>query len=201
MKITKDKVLKDYNKLVFIAEKLFEKKQYESSVTAIKTAAMLMYNFNLIYTCERLESLLHKIADVYIPQLTSEKTDKTVLFYDWWCWETRGLSNIYIKALLDNDYKVIVVTPEHNRNTIEWLKKLLGKNGCIEFYDAKVPCKKQLETLASLYNKHNPFCAFFHSMPNDVIGCSFFAKISCTRLYSCSDIFNKLPFKNKQKFF
>lgn len=79
-KVTKEEILKDYNKLVSLAEKHFAKKQYESSVTAIKTAALLMYNFNLIYTDERLESLLHKIADVYIPQLSIERTDKAVLF-------------------------------------------------------------------------------------------------------------------------
>lgn len=180
-KVTKEEILKDYNKLVSLAEKYFAKKQYERSVTAIKTAALLMYNFNLIYTDERLESLLHKIADVYIPQLSIERTDKAVLFYDWWGWETRGLSNIYIKALLANGYKVIVVTPNQNKNTTSWLKELLGENEIIEFYDTKASCKKQLEELANIYNKYKPSFTFFHSMPNDVTGCSFFAKIPCTR--------------------
>lgn len=181
MKITKGKVIKDYNKLVSLAERLFAKKRYENAVTATKTAASLMYNFNFIYTDERLESLLHKISDVYISELTVEKTDKTVLFYDWWCLETRGLSNIYIRALLANGYKVIVVTPEYNKNSADWLKKLLCENGCIEFYDSKSSCKKQLKNLTDIYNRHKPSFAFFHSMPNDVVGCSFFAKIPCTR--------------------
>lgn len=181
MKITQDKILKDYNKLVFLSEKLFAKKQYENAVTAIKTAASLMYNFNIIYTDARLESLLHKIADVHISQLTTKKTEKTVLFYDWWCWETRGLSNIYIKALLANGYKVIVVTQKYNRNTTDWLIDLLGENGCIEFYDAKTSCKNQLEELITIYNRYKPSFTFFHSMPNDVIGCIFFTKIPCTR--------------------
>ena len=181
MKITKDRVLKDYNKLVLLAEKLFEKKQYERTAVVIKTAALLMYNFNIIYTDERLESLLHKIAYVYIPQLATEKADKTVLFYDWWCWETRGLSNIYIKALVANGYKVIVVTQEYNKKNTDWLLDLLGEQGCIEFYNAKSSYKAQLENLSAIYNKHKPSFAFFHSMPNDVTGCAFFAKIPCTR--------------------
>ena len=42
MKITKGKVIKDYNKLVSLAERLFAKKRYENAVTATKTAASLM---------------------------------------------------------------------------------------------------------------------------------------------------------------
>ena len=181
MNITKDKVLADYNRLVALAEKLFDKKRYEDCVAVIKTASLLMYNFNIVYTDERLENLLHKIGDFYIRELPAKKNDKIVLFYDWWCWETRGLSTIYINALLKNGYTVIVLTRECNRDGIKWLADLLGVNGSVEFFDTSGSYEIRFENFTQIYKKHLPYAAFFHSMPDDAAGCAFFAKIPCKR--------------------
>lgn len=181
MKVTKEKVLSDYNRLVVLAEKLFAKKRYEDCLSVVKTAAFLMYNFNLIYADERLENLLHKCGDFFVSQLPQSTAVKTVLFYDWWILETRGLSTIYIKGLLQNGYKVIVVTLEQNRAGADWLYKLLGGNGAIEYFNLKDSYKKQLETLSGIYKTHLPKTAFFHTMPDDVAGCVFFTKLPCER--------------------
>lgn len=181
MKVTKEKVLSDYNRLVALSKKLFAKKRYEDCLSAVKIAAFLMYNFNLIYADEHLETLLHKCGDIFVPPLPSSSDIKTVLFYDWWILETRGLSTIYIKGLLQNGYKVIVVTLEQNRGGAEWLYKLIGKNGAIEFFNMRNSYKKQLETLSGIYKKYLPKTAFFHTMPDDVVGCAFFTKLPCKR--------------------
>lgn len=180
-RITKEKIIKDYEKLVSLAENLFRKNRYEDSIVVIRTAAFLMYNFNIIYTDEKLENLIHKIANVFIAELPAENYDKTVLFYDWWALETRGLTAIYVKALLENGCRVIVLTREKNRNDIAWLDRLLGSIGVVEFLNTDISYKKQFDVLADIYKKHLPCAAFFHSMPDDVVGCAFFNKIPCKR--------------------
>lgn len=181
MKINKEKILSDFNKLVIIAEKLFDKKQYKDCIAVIRTAALLMYNFNIVYTDERLETLLHKIAVVFIAELPAETDDRTVLFYDWWALETRGLTAIYVKALLKNGYKVIVLTREINRNEIVWLYNLLEGNGTVEFFNTNDSYERQFECFVKSYKSHLPKAAFLHTMPNDVMGCAFFDKIPCKR--------------------
>lgn len=113
--ITRELVLRDYNKLKKLAEKAYLNGKITDCLDYVSFLSFLMYNFNIIYADDEIENLLRNISKKYLCK--NVKLDrKTVLFYDWWGWETRGLTNIYLNALVKNNYKIIFVTQLRNKN-------------------------------------------------------------------------------------
>ncbi len=164
-------VLEKLNK---IAENSINAKKYNKALAAIAAAADILYAHNQVYTDEKLESMLKSIGSELFDtpnwdNTAKKETSKTVLFYDGFGLDTRGLALIFLKGLVRCGYKVVYVTPDYAEGKQPEIKKVL--NG----YDAEwihFPAKKGFvawaKAIIEVFEKYHPDSAFFYTIPSDV---------------------------------
>ena len=104
-----DELRRIYERLVTKAENAYKKNDLDRCVKIIQSAAELQYYLNDKYTDIRLERLLQGISSQY-----SEEDlcldNKTVLFYDSFCLDNRGLTQQYLDALVFCKlYKIVYI--------------------------------------------------------------------------------------------
>lgn len=172
--ITRELVIRDYNKLKKLAKKAFLNGKITDCLDYVSFLSFLMYNFNIIYADDEIENLLRNISKKYLCK--NVKLDrKTVLFYDWWGWETRGLTNIYLNALVKNNYKIIFVTQLCNKNACGWIEELFfGTENKVIYISNFKNYIENLKELQEIYYEYVPATAFMHTYPSDVVGVLFF---------------------------
>ena len=97
----------EIKKLVFL-------QKYEEALAKITTLANSLYESNQYYVDDDLENALFNIQKQLQKKYDFEEikdvNTKTVLFYDGFGLDSRGLAYIYLKALVNLGYKVIYMT-------------------------------------------------------------------------------------------
>ena len=154
---------------------------FEKTFAAISAYADLAYNWNQFYSDFEIEDLICKLSDkIYskdccyckFNKLANDEykaDDNTVLFYDCFGLDTRGLAAIYAKALVSLNYKVIWVTTDKAIGKIPTIEKFLGKGNVVKvFIDMSYSYKKHIEQLSEAFEMYAPKRAFFYTKPNDV---------------------------------
>lgn len=175
--ITEKQIKRDYVKLNKIIVSLTKKKKYFAALDLISFAGKLMYKYNVFFSDLKLESILESISNNYFSSYSAEE-NKVVLFYDYWGLETRGLTNIYLRALLKLDFKIIYITQKHNSIHTEWIESLFGNtNSTIYYINSLYDYQNTFNLLDELNRTYKPQFAFFHSAPEDVTGVCFFYSI------------------------
>lgn len=154
---------------------------FEKTFAAISAYADLAYNWNQFYSDFEIEDLICKLSDkIYskdccyckFNKLANDEykaDDNTVLFYDCFGLDTRGLAAIYAKALVALNFKVIWVTTDKAKGKIPTIEKFLGKGNVVKvFIDTSYSYKKHIEQLSEAFEMYAPKRAFFYTKPNDV---------------------------------
>jgi len=107
------KVEKDYNLIKRLAFKYFRKKKYHLCLKKIERASLFAYTYNIKdnFGDDELEDLIIKIAE----QKTKEATDylpieKNIIFYDYFAWDNRGITQQYLTALDQLNYNILFIT-------------------------------------------------------------------------------------------
>ena len=109
-----------------IVIKELKKKNYEYVLEALAAKARILYLYNQEYKDDFIE---RKLIDISL--LTHSTTDKhltdkeTVLFYDGFGLDLRGLAYIYIKALSKLGYRIIYVSMAKDKNSQPYIMDLL----------------------------------------------------------------------------
>lgn len=113
-------------------ERSFKKQNIESTLELISAKAKLLYTYNQKYRDEQSEILLDSIAGIYNNGFSHDKEDGTVLFYDGFGLDTRGLVQQYLTGLIENNYKILYVTVSTDVSKQPRVEKML-KQGNSEF--------------------------------------------------------------------
>lgn len=171
------------SKLYHIARRSFEKKDFDTCLSAINASANLQYQWNQRYTDDALESLLLEICrslkENEGPSGTgyTAKGD-TVLFYDSFGLDTRGLALIYTKALCDLGYRLIYVVPANARGNQPEIHKNT-QNGDITFcYLSHRAGVAKVQEIRQIFEEYQPAHAFFYTTPNDGEACIAFSSMA-----------------------
>lgn len=155
----------DIKKLVFL-------QKYEEALAKITTLANSLYESNQYYVDDDLENALlniqKQLQKKYDFEEIKDVNDKTVLFYDGFGLDSRGLAYIYLKALVNLGYKVIYVTIPNAQGNIPRITKLLENAG-----GEIVFCRTDSYTLwyqyiYKVFSIVKPAKAFFYTTPYDV---------------------------------
>lgn len=137
-------------------EKAIAKERYNDALELAYMGASFLYTTNQCYINDTLEASIHTIANAVIKK--SEKVDKnaleqdTVLFYDGVGLEYRGLSHIYVDALVQN-FKVCYVTYADRKEYVLELISIVKESGGTVFFinrDRPVRMVKQLNEILSI---------------------------------------------------
>lgn len=175
-------VARQYKKCVAIIENSLEKKDFEKALAAISICANLLYQWNQKYSDEFLEQSVRIIAKetktLEIDNLQDLDKD-TILFYDNFGLDTRGLALIYIKALANSGKKVIYLTSDLTKDRQPEIDKIISTNRNVQkfFFTGKTYLNK-IKELQNVIITFKPWKAFFYTTPYDSDGTVVFNQIA-----------------------
>ena len=177
MEITKEVILKDYQKLKRLVDKSVKQGKWENACCFVKMAANLMYNSNLIYADDELESFLKTISEKILEAPDVKKseggTKKKLVFYDYFMLDNRGLTEQYLEALFDSDYEVLFVGFPNGEKSKEIIRKLDEHKDEHKIKTFFIYEKKETVKAKAVFNAINDFkpaIIFAHTSPWDIAG-------------------------------
>ena len=152
----------------------FKKQNIESTLELISAKAKLLYLYNQKYRDDQSEILLDSIADMYNNCFSHDKEGGTVLFYDGFGLDTRGLVQQYLTGLIENNYKILYVTVSTDASKQPRVKKIL-EQGNSEFACIRAAnWSKKIVWLRDFCLSHSFSYAFMYTTPWDVAGIVLF---------------------------
>lgn len=168
------------DKFASITEKSFRNKDYETALSAISCSAYTQYIYNQSYTDvfleEKLKQIAHELKPAYQPQLSQiEAAGNTVLFYDGFGLDTRGVAGMYLRSLKNSGYHIIYVTRKASENSLPTLLGILDDADAVcEFVELDGSYLQRVEGLLQVFMRHRPKAMLFYTLPADVAGCIAF---------------------------
>lgn len=146
--------------------------KYNCALAAISSTAEILYKYNQEYVDEELERLSsdvgRKLKDKYnVANYSSRDCSDTVLIYDGFSLDTRGVILMYLNALGKNGYSVVYITDHSMQNKLPTIESMCNKyNFRMLFVDMKnyENCFFQLSTI---FDKIKPKTAFYYTTPYD----------------------------------
>lgn len=157
------------------------KNRYNKAMAAISAGCQILYEYNQTYVDSDFENsvidIAKTIAQKYTDRLYGFHANRnTVLFYDGFGLDTRGISKIYLNALKKNKYKIIYVTPLHSEGHMPETQKILD-GADVEWYyvNCKSSYTKWMNELLEVIFATAPKAMFFYTTPYDVSGAVAFA--------------------------
>lgn len=148
-----------------------DKKDYNSALYLSTVCSKILYDSNYSFYDDQLESYICEISNNMFNDYSFEyKTNKdTVLFYDSFGLDRRGLAQIYLSALCSL-YKVVYVTFDDRKNSIPEISKIISNNkGSMKFITRSSSYVQQIHELNKIVNDFYPRDFIFYSRPFDVI--------------------------------
>lgn len=177
----REKVDNLLEKLSDIAKTGIKKKHYEKAMAAMAASARIQYMYNQTYTDTVLENDILKIAKIkkekYLDRIKKMKIqNNTVLFYDGFGLDTRGVAIMYLNALAKNDYHIVYVTKNEAKEQQPEIQKILcNANVTWEYIAMRNSYSDWMERLTNIIIETEPKALFFYTTPNDVAGAISFA--------------------------
>ena len=177
------KELKDFSR------KQIKKSHYNKALAGIANCAQLYYAYNQFYTDDVLEDMVQDIATAIAnkrqKELENYKTDKnTVLFYDGFGLDTRGIAIMYINALCKAGYHVVYMIPEKARYTQPEIHRVAeGYPVDFVYYQNKYSYYDRAIEFYQIIYRYKPKTMFFYTRPDDVSAALAFSvyKGKCNR--------------------
>jgi len=174
MTVTETIVLRDYNKLKRLASFSYTAGLYSWAMDITRVAASLMYNFNIIYYDEDLETLLEKISKKVICKrpVKSAGKNKKIVFYDGLSWDNRGQTEQYLQGLIDNDYEILFLTfkRRNDQSMTAIIKKLEGCSNAKVYYITGRTNIRKCREIYDVIIDYGPSKVLYHAYPYDTIG-------------------------------
>jgi len=162
------------HRLEKIINKSFQNKYYEKALAGLNAMAGIKYSYSHEYKNDFIEKMLYSISQKIVsekPDVKKFSASDTVIFYDGFGVDKRGLAYIYLKALTELDYNIIYITPEKDEQKQPKIISMLKKNKSVIYH---IPNKsnyiKTIRYLKQIFNLYNLKAAFFYTTPNDVCG-------------------------------
>lgn len=164
-----------------LAEESLSKRDWALFFQASSTYCALQYTINQIYIDDDIERMILEAAKNIPYCCTANKTTcyrdrKTVLFYDGFGSDLRGLVLIYIQALVELGYQVVFVTSEKAKGKQPNIQKLTQDSDMIWEYFSPLNYNMHYRELVDYFDIYCPDAAFFYTTPDDIPAAVAFAQ-------------------------
>lgn len=163
-------------RLKIIIKDNIDRSNFEIALTAAKTLADIYYKYNQIYTDKELEDNLLQIRDAIIDKQEYETDKGSVLFYDGFGLDLRGIAVVYARALANLNYRVIYACPDTMKGKIPHIVSEFNQNKTqIIYIDKSNSNVERVKQINSIFNQYRPEVAFFYTYPSDAEGAIAFS--------------------------
>ena len=149
--------------------------KYQQALELIELCASIMYEVNQEYDDSFLENQLEIIGENIGNIKFKHCNGESVIFYDGFGLDNRGLCRIYVKALCKNRNLVYVVNSSYESRIPKTLKLIKEMGGRIIFLNGKSKFNRLLE-LDSIISDICPSHFFYYSRPDDSYAVSLMYK-------------------------
>ena len=160
-------------------DELICEEKYEDALLVISCLADILYRYNQGYTDQRLEMQLERVREKLVRENSNwnvKKADRdSVLFYDGFGLDLRGLALIYLKALTAAGYEVIYVVREKRKKKIPTILALLDASNARVVYVPNASWTEEFRYLSDVFRTEVPKAGFMYTTPDDVSGIMAFA--------------------------
>lgn len=147
----------------------------EIALSLISCCATILYKTNFCYADTELENFIKEIADALdlseeSKNINTTFNDDTVMFWDGFGLDHRGLAQIYLKAL-GNVKHVVYITFDDRADKLQETNKILHSINAEIYYLHRDKKSKlnQIKHFAQIIEKVRPGHFFFYSGPSDVV--------------------------------
>jgi len=148
----------------------------------ISLQAYIMYAYNQWYTDDVLEKMLYDIENaISADTVIDSASENIVLYYDTFAQNNRGLTQIYLTALLELNFHIVYVTTLEAKGKIPNIESLLNmKNSEIIYLSGAsfLDSVANYRELCSIIARVNPCYAFLYTTPWDVSGILAFQHVA-----------------------
>lgn len=146
--------------------------KYEEALSKIANMANMLYESNQYYVDNDSENALlniqRQLQKKYDFEEIKDVNTKTVLFYDGFGLDSRGLAYIYLKALVNLGYKVIYMTISNAQGNIPRITKLIEDAGGEIVFCRTDSYIFWYQYMYKVFSIVKPAKAFFYTTPYDV---------------------------------
>ena len=168
------------NKLKNVSKLEMKNNRYDRSLAAISASADILYKYNQVYMDEDLELLAmeigSKLANKYkLKSFSVNHVSNTVLFYDGFALDSRGVVLMYLNALGKNGYSVIYITDKSKENKLPSIQAMCNKYCFKMMFIEMSNYEKSFLQLASIFNTVKPKTAFYYTTPYDSAAAAAFS--------------------------
>lgn len=164
----------DYARMKRAARMLYRRGKWELSLRTVFYAAGFMYTMNQIQCDSELEELICRISRKHLPTVNCQPAEaNVVLYYDGFGQTGRGLTYIYLKALVQLGYRVKYVTYQTKKHIHTAAAELVGAENV--FYICGTTFLVQMEALDKLLADSQAGIAFLYMNPDDVVAVGTFS--------------------------
>lgn len=170
-----------------VLQKALKNQWYETALNLVSSCAYVLYDTNIYYMDSELEAVLQQLAQVVLPSKTSlnsvlEMDPDTVLFYDGFGLDNRGLAKIYLKAI-GAKKRICYVSYQNRSKEIPEILNIVHSFGGSAYF--LKPGKKidQINQLNNILQKSSAGHFFLYTFPSDVV--------ATTLLYSYEGLLNR----------
>lgn len=168
------------SKLKKIAQQSTDAHNYEKALSALSVCGNILYEYNQRYKDDDIENMLLEIGDnlISIPSDFRPKEThpvQTVLFYDGFGLDLRGLAANMTKNIAAIGYRLIYVTISRVKNFQPHIhRELEDFNVEYVYIDTDSSYVQWVEQLNQVFIEYAPQVAYFYTLPYDVSGATVF---------------------------
>lgn len=161
--------------------KSLDKGNYEKAMASISTGCQILYEYNQYYVDNDFEngvvSVANEMKKSYCDDLKEyRRNENTILFYDGFGLDTRGVAKMYLNALKKNGYHIVYITGKNAMGHIpETESILLNADSSIYYIDFKTDYFNWAKELIHVFIQTSPKAMFFYTTPYDASGAVAFA--------------------------
>ena len=181
MRITRDRILRDYNKIKVLVSKKLKKGDLDKTCNYLQLAASFMYNCNIMYADEELEKILSKIAALCTnykeqqlnisPNICQKEDQRRLVFYDYFALDNRGLTEQYIDAFNRLGINVLfVMRKQKSEKSHEIYKKIKDNSKFSIYLTHEHEGEKLIKEIFEAFKNYKPTDLIAHTSPWDIEG-------------------------------
>jgi len=182
--LTKETIKKDYVLLKQAAIRLANSEEKLEALDLIAVVAKIAYEYNFIasFDDEELDSVLDKIScSFFTENISYESCSNRIVFYDYFAFDNRGLTQQYLRGLISLDYEILYIIATEKayfgRNDI--LNEIEGyQRGKLLLVSDSFNFQEKAEMILAAINDFKPSKAFIHSAPWDVVVSLVFTRLT-----------------------
>lgn len=160
-------------KLKTIYDKYIKEGDLNKALKTISLSASLQYEINQWYVDLDIEQKLMQISRDIVDVSSDygeHVNSNTVLFYDGFGLDLRGLAITYTRAIAKEGFELVYVIPQNKKKDIPTiLKELSGYNVVVVELEGNDILSK-INKLNRIFEQYKPQTAFFYSGPEDIEG-------------------------------